>query len=85
MQIEQARELIKIAAEFLAAQEPTAKNIRLEQIEELDKGRWQIILSYPDATAGFAVITNPSAGRIYKEVWVNEKAKEVTSVRMFKG
>jgi hypothetical protein len=55
MELEQAREIIDIAAEFLSAAIPVPRgNIRLEQIEEKAVS-WSVVLSYSDV-AGSGVL-----------------------------
>jgi hypothetical protein len=84
MQIEEAREMVKVAASFLTAQEPTAKEVRLEQIEQRDGGEFSIVLSFPDATMHFGVTTGMTDGRVYKELVVNRDQKEVKALRIWK-
>ncbi len=85
MQMEEAREVVKVAASFLAEQEPAAKASRLEQIEERGDGEWSVVLSFPDLTGVFSTITGiHMADRVYKELVVNSKAKEVMALRFWK-
>ncbi len=46
MQMEEAREVVKVAINFLSEQEPSAKASRLEQIEERGDGEWSVVLSF---------------------------------------
>jgi hypothetical protein len=86
MQMEEAREVVKVAANFLAEQEPAAKASRLEQIEERGDGEWSVVLSFPDLTTGTsaAMLFGNQASRVYNELVVNGKAKEVMALRFWK-
>ncbi len=84
MQMEEAKEVVKIAATFLAEQEPTARNNRLEQIEDRS-GDWSVVLSFPDPTsAPFSAFGAQEVPRVYKELVVNSKSKEVMALRFWK-
>ena len=86
MQMEEAKQIVKVAADFLAEQEPAAKASRLEQIEEHGDGEWSVVLSFPDLTNAPVpvLIGNQAAARVYKELVVNGKAKEVMALRFWK-
>jgi len=85
MQMEEAKEMIKVASTFLAEQEPAAKPIRLEQIEERSDGIWSIVLSFPDLTSPVAAfLQSNSSGRVYKELVVAGDTKEVQALRFWK-
>ena len=89
MQMEEAKEVIKIASSFLAEQEPEAKVNRLEQIEEHSDvaGAWSIVLSFPDLTtvpAKFFLGEHGAVPRVYKELIVDGKTKEVKALRFWK-
>jgi hypothetical protein len=86
MQMEEAREVIKVAASFLAEQEPSAKASRLEQIEERADGEWSVVLSFPDAPSETPAmfLGAQAAARVYKELRVDSKAKEVMALRIWK-
>jgi hypothetical protein len=65
MQMQEAKELVKVASTFLAEQEPEAKSIRLEQIEQRNSGEWSIVLSFPDLNQSVAaMLGNSAAARI---------------------
>ncbi|MGB8538637.1 MAG: hypothetical protein WCD57_19595 [Acidobacteriaceae bacterium] len=84
MQIEEAREMVNVATKFLTAQDPTAKDIRLEQIEQRD-GEFSIVLSYPEqVSVGGVVAYLGTYPRVYKEVVVTRNAKEVMALRIWK-
>lgn len=81
MQMEEAKEVVKIAANFLVEQEPSATATRLEQIEErAGAGEWSIVLSFPDKET----VANMLGNRIYKEVVVSSDTKEVKALRFWK-
>jgi hypothetical protein len=84
MQIEEAREMVKVAASFLTAQEPTARDVRLEQIEQHDDGEFYIVLSFPDGTPRFSLPMGSNDGRVYKELVVKRDQKEVMALRIWK-
>ena len=86
MQMEEAKEIVRVAASFLAEQEPEAKESRLEQIEEREDGEWSVVLSFPDLTKTTAAILlgNQAPARVYKELVVDSKAKEVMALRFWK-
>lgn len=86
MQMEEAKEVVKVAANFLAEQEPAAKASRLEQIEEHGDGEWSVVLSFPDLTIASVPVFlgNQAAARVYKELVVNSRAKEVMALRFWK-
>jgi len=87
MQMEEAKEVVKVAADFLAEQEPAAKASRLEQIEEREDGEWSVVLSFPDLTISnnaAMLFGNRGDSRIYKELVVDGKAKEVMALRFWK-
>ena len=85
MQMEEAKEVVKLAANFLAEQEPAAKASRLEQIEEHGDGQWSVVLSFPDLTNATVpmLLGNQAPARVYKELVVS-KAKEVMALRFWK-
>jgi hypothetical protein len=84
MQIEEAREMVKVAANFLASQEQAAmKDVRLEQIERRGDNEFSVVLSYPDAISTFGNLGLVNA-RVYKELIVNEELKEVIALRIWK-
>lgn len=73
MQIEEAREMVRVASNFLAAQEPAAmKDMRLEQIERRSDNEFSIVLSFPDGGFTFG----PLAARVYKDVLHLEVVEE---------
>lgn len=82
MQIEEAKEVVKVAADFLSEQEPAAKSSRLEQIEEQGEGEWSVVLSFPDNINAF--LPGITASRVYKELVVDSKRKEVMALRFWK-
>ncbi len=86
MQMEEARQVVKVAADFLAAQEPAAKASRLEQIEQREAEEWSVVLSFPDSSSvDLQTFTGLHlANRVYKELVVNSKAKEVMALRFWK-
>jgi hypothetical protein len=85
MQMEEAKELVQLASTFLAEQEPAAKAIRLEQIEEHDDGEWSIVLSFPDLSVpAAALFGNGNSARVYKELVVDSDKKEVRALRIWK-
>jgi hypothetical protein len=87
MQMEEAKEIVKIAADFLAEQEPAAQDSRLEQIEERRgyDGEWSVVLSFPDSANKLALgLGIAGVPRIYKELVVDSKAKEVVALRFWK-
>ena len=86
MQMQEAKEVIKVAADFLSEQEPTAKGPRLEQIEERPDGEWSVVLSFPDFTHATVpvLLGNQVTARVYKELVVDSRAKEVTALRFWK-
>jgi len=85
MQMEEAKEVVKIAANFLAEQEPAAKASRLEQIEERHSDEtWSIVLSFPDPSPLTQLFGTPTIARVYKELVVSDKTKEVMALRFWK-
>jgi hypothetical protein len=85
MQMEEAKEIIKVASSALAELEPAAKPIRLEQIEETSDGVWSIVLSFPDLSSPIAsLMQNNATGRVYKELVVASDTKEVQALRFWK-
>lgn len=84
--MEEAKEIIRVAAGFLAEQEPAAKASRLEQIEERGDGEWSVVLSFPDLTNATVpmLLGNQAAARVYKELVVDSGAKEVIALRFWK-
>ncbi len=85
MQMQEAKEMVKVASTFLAEQEPAAKAIRLEQIEQRSSGEWSIVLSFPDLTTSVAaMLGNSASARVYKELVVDGDGKEVKALRIWK-
>ena len=86
MQIEEAKEVVKVASHFLAEQEPAARESRLEQIEQRGDGEWSVVLSFPDMDSDFGKLSVQMGSplRVYKELVVNDQAKEVTALRFWK-
>lgn len=87
MQVEEAKEVVKVAATFLAEQEPAAIGSRLEQLEGREDGEWSGVLSFPDLTVNDApaiLFGDRAASRVYKELVVDGKAKEVRALRFWK-
>ena len=88
MQMEEAKAVVKIASSFLKEQEPSARDTRLEQLEEhtANVGEWSVVLSFPDpigppwAALGGTLETP----RVYKELVVNSKSREVVALRFWK-
>jgi hypothetical protein len=89
MRSEEAREMVLIAANFLAEQMPdvSAKDIRLEQIEEqTGRDEFWIVLSYPDPIRSTNSLQLALAGpqRSYKELILQKETKEVKSLKVWK-
>jgi hypothetical protein len=77
MQIQEAKEVVKVAADFLSEQEPAAKESRLERIEERSDGEWSVVLSFPGPGMLSPVFrVNPESATIYKELSVNSRAQK---------
>ncbi len=77
MQIEEAKEVVQLASGFLEAQERSAQNIRLEQIEEQSKGgsdAWSVVLSFRDPDNALSAFSG-NTPRVYKEIIVDAGAK----------
>jgi hypothetical protein len=75
--------MVKVASQFLIAQEPSVKDVRLEQIEQRGDNEFSIVLSFPDGTPVIGGLAFSNT-RVYKELLVNSKAKEVMALRVWK-
>jgi hypothetical protein len=85
MQIEEAKDIVRVAASFVAEQDPEAEEIRLEQIEQRPDGKWSVVLSFArKSSSGSAFSGLMALQRVYKELVVNDRPKEVTALKMWK-
>ncbi len=86
--MEEVKEVVHIASDFLKTLIDHAKNVRLEEVEEKpERAEWTVVLSFADedsATLAETLTGKIAAQRIFKEIVVDTKQKKATALRMWR-